>query len=93
MEHVGRLRRFTYKSHRNKPVDWLYHIGDEVYVTIKAPYFCVHIRKHFIPAGEWTYHPSKRGVALDFGEWKELKKTNPIVGRKRARTETVSSLV
>jgi hypothetical protein len=35
----------------------------------------------------------KRGVALRFGDWKELKKTNPIVGRKRARTETVNSLV
>jgi hypothetical protein len=23
-------------------VDWRYHIGDEVYVTIKAPYVCVH---------------------------------------------------
>ena len=60
-----------------EPVDWRYHIGDEVYVTTKAPYVCVHIRKHFAPAGEWTYRPTKRGVALHFGEWKELKKTIP----------------
>jgi hypothetical protein len=33
-----------------EPVDWRYYIGDEAYVTIKAPYVCVHIRKHFIPA-------------------------------------------
>ena len=39
-----------------EPVDWRYHIGDDVLVTIKAPYVCIHIRKHFIPA--------KRGVAL-----------------------------
>jgi len=62
-------------------------------ICIKAPYVCVRIRKHFIPADEWTYRPTKRGVALHIGEWKELKKNNAIVGRKRARTETVSSLV
>ena len=61
-----------------EPVDWRYHIGDDAYVTIKAPYVCVHIRKHFIPAVEWTYRPTKRGVALHFGEWKELKKTQTI---------------
>jgi hypothetical protein len=76
-----------------EPVDLRYHIGDEVYVTIKAPYVCVHIRKHFIPAGEWTCRPTKRGLALHFGKWKELKKNNPIVGRQKARTNTVSSLV
>ena len=67
-----------------EPVDWRYYIGDEAYVTIKAPYVCVHIRKHFIPAGEWTYCPTRRCVTLHFGESKELKKNNPIVGRKRA---------
>ena len=75
-----------------EPVDWRCHIRDEAYVTIKAPYVCVHIIKHFIPAGEWTYRPTKRGVALHFGEWKELKKI-PIGGRKRARTDPVSPLV
>jgi hypothetical protein len=31
-----------------EPVDWRYHIGDDVFVTIKAPFPFVHIRKHFI---------------------------------------------
>jgi alpha-L-arabinofuranosidase len=35
-----------------EPVEWRYHIGDDVFVTIKAPFPFVHIRKHFIPAGE-----------------------------------------
>jgi hypothetical protein len=34
------------------PVEWRYHIGDDVFVTIKAPFPYVHIRKHFIPVGE-----------------------------------------
>jgi hypothetical protein len=56
------------------PVEWRYHIGDDVFITNMAPYVCVHIRKQFIPAGEWTYRPTKRGVALHLGGWKELKK-------------------
>jgi hypothetical protein len=60
-------------------VDWRYHIGDDVFVTMKAPFPFVHIRKHFIPAGEYTYHPTKRCVALYFGEWKELKQIIPLL--------------
>ena len=62
-----------------EPVEWRYHIGDDVFVTIKAPFPFVHIIKHFIPAGEWTYRPSKRGVGLHFGEWKELKQIIPLL--------------
>ena len=68
-----------------KIVDWLYHIGDEGYVTIKAPYVCVHIRTHFIPAGEWTHRPTKRGVALHFEEWKELKKNQSHCWEKESQ--------
>jgi hypothetical protein len=63
----------------NEPVEWRYHIGNDVFVTIKAPFPFVHIRKHFIPADEWTYRPTKRGVALHFGEWKELKQIIPLL--------------
>ena len=62
-----------------EPVEWRYHIGNDVFVTIKAPFPFVHIRKHFISADEWTYRPTKRGVALHFGEWKELKQIIPFL--------------
>ena len=62
-----------------EPVDWRYHIGDDVFVTIKAPFPFVHIRKHFIPTGEYIYHPTKRCVALHFGEWKERKQIIPLL--------------
>jgi hypothetical protein len=62
-----------------EPVEWRYHIVDDVFVTIKAPFPLVHIRKHFIPAGEWTYRHTKRGVGLHFGEWKELKQIIPLL--------------
>ena len=80
VQHVGRQRRFAYQSHRKRePVEWRYHIGDDIFVTIKAPFPFVHIRKHFIAADELTYRPAKRGVALHFGEWKELKEIIPLL--------------
>jgi hypothetical protein len=78
VQYVGRQRDLLTRVTEKEPVEWRYHIGDDVFVTIKAPFPFVHIRKHFIPAGEWTYHPAKRGVALHFGEWKELKQIIPL---------------
>jgi hypothetical protein len=31
----------------------------------------IHIRKHFVPNGEWTLHPTKIRVTLSLYEWKE----------------------
>ena len=62
-----------------EPVDWRYHIVNDVFVTIYTPYVCVHIRKHSIPADEWTYRSTKRGVAFHFGECKELKQIIPLL--------------
>jgi hypothetical protein len=82
VQHVGRHRRFAYQNHRKEPVEWRYHIGDDVFVTIKAPFPFVHISKHSIPACDRTYRPTKRGVALHFGEWKELKHIIPCWKKK-----------
>jgi hypothetical protein len=46
-------------------VDWIYDLGEDVYVIIKAPQARIHIRKYFVPNGEWTLHPTKRGVMSD----------------------------
>ena len=58
-----------------EPVDWRYHLGEDVYLIAKAPQLTIHIRKYFVPNGEWTVHPMKIGVTLSIYEWKELKKT------------------
>jgi len=58
-----------------EPVDWRYHLGEDVYFIIKAPQLTIHIRKHFVPNAEWTLHPTNIGVTLSLYEWKELKKT------------------
>jgi hypothetical protein len=45
-----------------------YHLGENVYIIIKAPQLTIHIRKHFVPNGEWTLHPTKIGVTLSLYE-------------------------
>ena len=54
-----------------EPVDWRYDLGEYVYVIIKTPQLRIHIRKYFVPNGEWTLHPTKRGVTLSLNEWKK----------------------
>ena len=34
----------------------------------KPPQLTIHIRKHFVPHGEWTLHPTKIGVTLSLYE-------------------------
>ena len=68
--------RFDQSSER--PVDWRYDLGEDVYVINKAPQLTIQIKKYFVPNGEWTVHPTKRGVTLSLYEWKELKKTIPL---------------
>jgi hypothetical protein len=53
-----------------EPVEWRYDLGEDVYVIIKAPQLTIHIRKYFVSNGEWTLHPTKRGVTLILYEWK-----------------------
>ena len=34
-----------------EPVDWRFHLGEDVYVIIKAPQLTIHIRKHLMENG------------------------------------------
>ena len=68
-------------------VDWRYDLGEDVYVIIKLT---IHIRKNFVPNGEWALHPMKRGVTLSLYEWKELKKTIPLFDDKEPELRTMN---
>ena len=72
-------------------VDWRYDLGEDVYITIKAPQLTIHIRKYFVPNGEWTLHPTKRGVTPSLYEWKELKKTIPLFEDKEPELRTIDN--
>jgi hypothetical protein len=66
---------------------------EDVYVIIKAPQLTIHIRKYFVPNGEWTLHPTKRGVTLSLYEWKGLKKTIPVCEDREPELRTMNNKV
>ena len=76
-----------------EPVDWRYHLGEDVYVIIKAPQLTIHIRKYFVPNEEWTLYPTKIGVTLSLYEWKELKKTIPLFEERESELRTIVNIV
>jgi hypothetical protein len=71
-----------------EPVDWRYDLGKDVYVIIKAPQLRIHM-----PNGEWTLHPTKRGVTLSLYEWKELKKVIPLFEDRGTELRTMDNKV
>jgi hypothetical protein len=62
-------------------------------INTKAPQLRIHIRKYFVPNGEWTLHPTKRGVTLSLYEWKELKKTIPLFEDRVPELRTMDNKV
>ena len=76
-----------------EPVDWRYDPGEDVYVIIKAPQLTIHIKKYFMSNGEWTLHPTKRGVTLSLYEWKELTKTIPLFEDRDSELRTMDNKV
>jgi hypothetical protein len=76
-----------------EPVDRRYDLGEDVYVIIKAPQLTIHIRKHFVPHGEWTLHPTKIGVTMSLYEWKELKKNIPLFEDRESELRTMDNKV
>ena len=74
-------------------VDWRYDLGEDVYVIIKALQLTIHIRKNFVPNGEWSLHPMKRGMTLSLYEWKELKKTIHLFEDKEPELRTMNNKV
>jgi hypothetical protein len=76
-----------------EPVDWRYDLRKDVYVIIKASQLTIHISKYFVPNGEWTLHPTNRGVTLSLYEWKELKKTIPLFEDRDPELRTMDNKV
>ena len=55
-----------------KDVDFEYHLGKNVYVSVKSPYRLVDIRQRFVDA-EGVLRPTKRGLKLKLQTWTSLK--------------------
>ncbi|KAJ8310817.1 hypothetical protein KUTeg_012682 [Tegillarca granosa] len=61
----------SYKSNQN--VDYRYHLGENVNVSIKTGFPVVHIRKWFLPEGQESVVPTRKGIALTFAQWYQLR--------------------
>ena len=55
-------------------VGYKQHIGGGYYVSMTSGFYCVDIRKFFIPYGETDVKPTRRGIALRLWEWEDMKK-------------------
>ena len=71
-------------------MDCRYDLGEDVYVIIKDLKAIIHIRKYFVPNGEWTLHPTKRGVTLSLYE---LKNTIPLFEDRGPELRTMDNKV
>ena len=69
-----------------KPVDWRYALGEDVYVIIKAPQLTIHIKKHFVPNGEWTLQREERSDPESL-RMERTEKDHTFIWRQRARTD------
>ena len=74
-------------------VNWRYDLDEDVYVIIKALHLTIHIRKNFVPNGEWILHPIKRGVTPSLYEWKGLKKIIPLCKDREPELRTMNNKV
>jgi hypothetical protein len=55
--------------------------------------YCPYIRKYFVHNGEWTLHPTKRGVNLSLNQRKELKKNIPLFEDRGPELRTMDNKV
>ena len=73
MQHEEAISTALGKVMRNDPtVDESFHIGGNLYVSIKAPYWLVDFRQHFLD-DEFVLRPTRKGLKLKLEEWNKFK--------------------
>ncbi|KAJ8305228.1 hypothetical protein KUTeg_017220 [Tegillarca granosa] len=65
----------------DKKEDYKQHLGANVYVTMQKGFQCVNIRKWFLPPDETNIVPTRKGIALTFQQWNNLKGAVDLVGQ------------
>ena len=59
--------------HAGEPVSYKQPIGGGYYISITSGFYCIDIRKWFMPYGETDIKPTRQGVALRLREWATMK--------------------
>lgn len=62
------------KFKEGKEVDIMKHLGSNYYVTVHNGYANVTLRRWWVPEGKKELCPSRKGVALTFEQWEQVKK-------------------
>jgi len=55
-------------------VNYKQSIGGGYYISVTSGFFCIDIRKFFVPYGETDVKPTRQGIALRLREWDEMRK-------------------
>ncbi|KAJ8299962.1 LOW QUALITY PROTEIN: hypothetical protein KUTeg_021481 [Tegillarca granosa] len=63
-----------------KKEDYKQHLGENVYLSVQKGYACVNIRQWFLPKNQTSIVPTKKGIALTFKKWNNLKGAIDLVG-------------
>jgi len=57
------------------PVSYKQSIGGAYYVSVTSGFYCIDIRKFYLPYGEATdVRPTRQGLAFRLREWSEMRK-------------------
>jgi hypothetical protein len=60
-------------------------------IPFGSRYLTIHVRKYFVPNGEWTLHPTKTGITLTSYEWEELKKIISVFEDREPELKTMDN--
>ena len=54
---------------REKYVSFKFHLGAGIYATANSEFPVVHLRRYFLPDGQTSPLPTKKGISLRLKEW------------------------
>ena len=57
----------------DRAVKYCAHIGGGYYVSVNLGFYCVDVRKFFMPYNEKEVKPTRKGIALRLNEWARMK--------------------
>ena len=72
-ENINEIEKAMKKLTSGIPVSYRQEIGGGYFVSVTSGFYCVGIRKFFIPHGETEMRAKRQGLAVRLREWSNLK--------------------
>ena len=67
------IDRVIHTYRENQPVNFMFDLGDDYYVSVNSGHPLVNIRRWFVPQDQQELKPTRTGIALPFWQWEKLK--------------------